>query len=392
MNNKELFAKICDYLKEHHDEMIATWRDFVNTESWSKEPETVNIVAAKIKAEFEKAGMECRLEDMSPNGNALVGIIGKDRPGKPIVFGGHYDTVFPKGTFGDNPFRIEDGKAYGPGALDMKGGITISLYVIKALEHIGWKENPIKIIYAGDEEIGHRGSKCGQLYLDESEGGLFGFNMETGLIDNALCIGRKGSLNANITVNGRESHAGNDFTAGISAIEEMCHKILKIQKLTDLEKGTTVNTGVIKGGTVPNAVPQECSAVVDIRIEDWSEKDRIYAEIEKIVKESTVEGTSATVEFVDGLPIYETTPGVMKFFDHVVDVATDYALPIPTGKRLGGGSDASYITMAGTPVICSFGVRGQWNHTKREYAVVDAMEERAKLIAAVILEKDKFVL
>ena len=202
MNNKELFAKICDYLKEHHDEMIATWRDFVNTESWSKEPETVNIVAAKIKAEFEKAGMECRLEDMSPNGNALVGIIGKDRPGKPIVFGGHYDTVFPKGTFGDNPFRIEDGKAYGPGALDMKGGITISLYVIKALEHIGWKENPIKIIYAGDEEIGHRGSKCGQLYLDESKGGLFGFNMETGLIDNALCIGRKGSLNANITVNG----------------------------------------------------------------------------------------------------------------------------------------------------------------------------------------------
>lgn len=391
-NKKELFNKICLYIDEHEQEMIALWRDWVRCESCSREPQSVSAVAQKIKEEFEKVGLKCQLHDMSPNGPALTGVLGETRPGKPIIFGGHYDTVFPKGSFIDELFKIEDGKAMGPGALDMKGGIIISLYVIKALNHIGFDENPIKIIYSGDEEIGHRGSSCGQLYLDESKGGLFAFNMETGLIDNALCIGRKGSLNAHIMVNGIESHAGNDFTSGVSAIEEMCRKIIKIQALTDLDSGTSVNTGVIKGGTVPNAVPAQCSAVIDIRYEKTAEKDRVIDELKKITAESSLSGTSAVLDIVEGLPVYETTDGVLKFFEYVKKTATDYALPVPTGKRLGGGSDASYITMAGTPVICSFGVRGQWNHTKREYAVVDSMKERVKLISAVILEKDGFSL
>ncbi len=99
--------------------------------------------------------------------------------------------MFAKGTFGANPFRIEDGKAYGPGALDMKGGIVISLYVIKALESIGFNEHPIKVIYVSDEEIGHRNSSGSDLYLKEGEGGICAFNMETGLVDGRLC-GKKG--------------------------------------------------------------------------------------------------------------------------------------------------------------------------------------------------------
>ncbi len=98
------------------------------------------------------------------------------------------DTVFPTGTLGDKPFRIEDDNAYGPGVLDMKGGIIIFLYVIKALNRINYKERPIKIIYSGDEEIGHKNSKGAEIILNEARGGICAFNMETGLVDNHLCL------------------------------------------------------------------------------------------------------------------------------------------------------------------------------------------------------------
>ena len=124
---------IYQYVDEKKDEMVALWKDMVNLESGTREKEKVDRLAERLKVEFEKAGLNCRLVDVGPqNGKTLVGVLGAERSGKPVIFSGHMDTVFSTGTFGDNPFRIEDGKAFGPGVLDMKGGIIIALYVIKA--------------------------------------------------------------------------------------------------------------------------------------------------------------------------------------------------------------------------------------------------------------------
>ena len=243
------------------------------------------------------------------------------------------------------------------------------------------------MIFSGNEEKGHVGSTGDQVFLEEARGCQFAFNMETGLHTGELCVGRKGHLGCHVEVTGIESHAGNDFE---SAIEEAAHKILAIQALTDLEEGTTVNVGVIQGGTVPNAVPGSCRFEVDIRVAKEEGRSRIKRMLPPIVEHCTVPGTSATYAFDGDSPIYETTEKVEAFYDFCCQVAKDHGFPVPGRRVLGGFSDAAYVMLAGTPVICSFGVRGQWNHTKREYALVDTLFQRANYIAAIVLDHEKF--
>ncbi len=243
----------------------------------------------------------------------------------------------------------------------------------------------IKIIFSGDEEIGHKGSQGAEVILEEARGGLCGFNMETGLIDNSICVGRKGRIGYQINVKGVESHAGNDFTSGINAIEEMAHKIINLQKLTELESGTTVSVGTIKGGTVSNSIPSQCDIEVDIRFENIKEMENIKNKVGEVCNKTFLEGTTTEGKILTSMPAYETTADVLKFYVFCNEVSKKYGFDEMKSKRLGGSSDASYITMAGTPVLCSFGVRGQWNHTTKEYALVDSLFDRAKLISTIIM-------
>ena len=386
---EEKLKLVSEYIDAHRDEIIADWKTVVNIESHTPDLEGVRAVAEKFKELFEGAGVDCQIAEtgMCPS---LVGIIGADRPGKPIIFSGHYDTVFKKGTFGDDPFRIEDGRAYGPGCLDMKGGIVIALYVIKALNSIGYEDTPIKIIFSGDEENAHDKSTGGDVIFEAAKGGLFAFNMETGNPRNALVVARKGCLRGYITITGVEAHAGNDFFAGRNAILEAAYKAVEIAKLTDLKTESTMNLGTIQGGTMPNCVAGSCSMVLDMRFWTAAEKDRMVDGVNQIVAKNFVDGTTATVEYKSYMPAFENTEGVRRFYAHVGKVAEKYGFDPIDEMRPGGASDASYITMAGTPVLCSFGVQVEWNHTTREYAIVESLFTRAKFISAVILENKAF--
>lgn len=381
--------EISKFVDENREEIISLWKEIVNIESYTNCKESVNKVAERLKCEFEKEGLDCDLIDVGNNGSTLVGTLGSKRNKKPIIFSGHMDTVFEIGTFGENPFKIMEGKAYGPGVLDMKGGIVISLYVIKALNKIGYKDRPIKIVFSGDEEIGHKDSNGGDIILKEAKGGLCAFNMETGLVDNRLCVGRKGRIGCNIHVKGVETHAGNDFEGGRNAIEEMANKILQIQKLTNLEVGTTASVSIIKGGRVSNSIPEDCSIEVDLRFEKVEEMENVKKRIQEICEDTYIEGTSTHVDFVSEMMPFETTDDVMKFHKFVNTVSKENGFGEINAKRLGGSSDASYLTIANVPTICSFGVKGEWNHTSREYALVDSMFERVKLISTIVLNLDK---
>ncbi|UDN61223.1 M20 family metallopeptidase [Clostridioides sp. ES-W-0016-02] len=382
--------EISKFVDENREEIISLWKEIVNIESYTNCKESVNKLADRLKCEFEKEGLDCDLIDAGNNGSTLIGTLGSNRNKKPIIFSGHMDTVFEIGTFGENPFKIMEGKAYGPGVLDMKGGIVISLYVIKALNKIGYKDRPIKIVFSGDEEIGHKDSNGGDIILKEAKGGLCAFNMETGLVDNSLCVGRKGRIGCNINVKGVETHAGNDFEGGRNAIEEMANKILQIQKLTNLEVGTTASVSIIKGGRVSNSIPEDCSIEVDLRFEKVEEMENVKKRIQEICEDTYIEGTSTYVDFISEMMPFETTEDVMKFHKFVNTVSKENGFGEINSKRLGGSSDASYLTIANVPAICSFGVKGEWNHTSREYALVDSMFERVKLISTIVLNLDKF--
>ncbi len=372
------------YVDSHKDEAIDLWKNLVNHKSYSRDVEHVVQVVEYLKSVLEKDGFVCKVVPMGNNGPSFVATLGPDRPGKPVVFSGHIDTVITDDLYPEEAFTITDGKAYGPGVLDMKGGIAIAVNTARALSSAGYEDRPIKIVLSGDEEISHQGSDSAAFLTEESKGAVCAFNMETSLMDGCLCIGRKGSVDWNMHVDGVEAHAGNDYTKGANAIEEMGHKIVEFRKLVNLEKGTTVSCGVIKGGTVSNAVPKYCEMVVDIRVEQMDELDRVLKSMKEICDTVYVPGTKTVYEEPLQMAPFATDDGVMKLLKFVDEQSQKIGLGPVGGRKLGGASDASCMTRAGVPVLCSCGVKGEWNHTTREYAVVDSLFERSKLYGAVI--------
>ena len=390
----QYYNEINRFIDAHKDEMVEKWKTLVNMEGHYDEKENVERAAGWLKNEFEQEGFQCRIHEvMKERAGILVGVLGSDRPGKPVIFSGHIDTVHHSGSFGkENPFEIRDGKAYGPGVLDMKGGIIISLYVVKALNHLGYNEHPIKILYAGEEESDHIGNDADIFYTEESKGALCAFNMETGHIENRLCVGRKTQYTVRAKVHGLGGHAGNEFTKGKNAVHEAIFKAAELTKLTDLDRGTTVTVSVINSGTNTNttSIPDLSEFAVDIRVFSDEIGKKVLEDVDQIMKKVFVEGTT-TEYYVDlaKLHPFEPNPQIMRLFSLVNQVAADHGFAEFGQIQLGGASDAGALAAAGIPVLCSCGPIGEFNHNVREYAVVDSLFERAKIYALTVTEIDK---
>ncbi len=382
--SQEMLAPVYTYIDGHRDEIIAMWKDFVDTRSDATVKEKADAMAHKLAAELEAIGCQVTLTDVGGrNGLALEAVLGAGRPGKPVLFSGHYDVVPLKGEL---PFYIdEEGKAHGLGVLDMKGGVVLSIWVAKALEAAGYRERPLRFLYVGDEENGHQWGRTKEFLVERGGGAVCAFNLETGLVNNAICTGRKGTGQAEITVQGVAAHSGNNFTEGRSAITELAAKIPDIEALTDLAANTTVAVTTIQGGTVTNSIPPVCSCIVDLRFGSLAERQRVLDALEKICARQTVPDTATRLELREFMAPFDASGGVQELADFVAETSREYGFGEMGNVFLGGGSDAGFIQRAGTPVLCSMGVRGQFNHSDREYALVDSMFQRAKLLAAVIL-------
>lgn len=375
-------AALWQFIDDHKQEIITDWETFVNLPSWGFDPENVNIASAWLRDQFTAAGVPSELVPCPPNGDAVRGITTYPSTRKPLLFAGHLDTAVEKAV----PFRIEDGKAYGPGVLDMKGGIIISLWVVKALLAQGYNYRPIKILFVGDEEIIHQDAETSDLIMMESAGCQYAFNLETGRIDGSLSIGRNGRIGLGVEIEGKASHAGNDFTSGINAIEEAAFKIIELRKLTNQAEGVTVSTNTIKGGSWANTIAGSASFEVDIRFSKAHMRKVLDEQTKTIVETSYVPGTTSRLNYKTVMDAFETNHQVRSFLKFAQQTAEKHGFGPVGGIHLGGSSDASYILLAGVPVLCAIGVVGQWNHTDKEYALVDTMFERAKLILAMIHE------
>lgn len=382
------YDEVCKFIDDHREEMLQDWETFVNLEGHYEEKENVEKAQAWIREKLEQIGFRTWTVESRPDRcSVLLGILGEERTGKPIVFGGHIDTVHPKGSFGkENPFYIEDGKAYGPGVLDMKGGIVLAVYVTRALESLGYKAHPIKFILAGEEEGDHVGTDVDLLYTEESKGALCAFNMETGHITNSLCVGRKTQYTFFGTVHGKGGHAGNEFTKGQNALTEAVYKISEMLKFIDLDKGTTVTPSVMHCGKNTTSIPDLCEFAVDVRIMNGTEGERVREGFDKIMKHSYVPGT--TTEYrLDLAKLHEFAPNekILALYDFINKTAEENGFEKFGKIVLGGASDTGSIARAGIPVLCSCGVIGEFNHNRREYAVVESMFSRAKIYTLAIL-------
>lgn len=386
MNNKK--QKAFQFVDDHCEEMVSLWKEVVSMEGGPHEKQGIDVVAARFKKILDDEGANSHLVEFEKAGSMLIAEIGKNRPKSGVIFMGHMDTARPAGAIVEHPFTIKDGIAYGPGVLDMKGGIVAALYAMKALNSVGYDSRSIKVLLAGDEEVLHANSNAPEIFIDEAKGYAAAFNMETGFVDDGIVVGRKGVARIMLEVKGVSAHAGNDPENGRSAILEIAHKIIAVQNLTDLEKGITFNVGVMQGGTTSTSVPDYAKIFIDVRYKNPDDLPEIIKKVEEVGDKIYIEGTTTNVVFMDGIKPMKTTNGVKQLFEIVKKASEENGFGTPYEKMVGGGSDSAYTILAGVPTVCAMGVKGGRNHSPEEYAIVESLFERAKLLVASVLKLD----
>ncbi len=380
------------YIDGKRDEMINALRELVSLEGTWSEPEELKAVADYVKALFEKSGVSCELITANESTPPVVyGVIGENRKGQPIILSGHYDTVFKKGFLEQHPFRIdEQGHAYGPGVLDMKGGIIISAYIIRALEAVGYQDRPIRICFCGDEEAGPNHSHAAEVIRESAKGCIAAFNMETGRPDNAICTGRKGAAGSSFVVHGKAAHSGNAFEAGRNAVVEAAYKIVALNALTNMETGTHMNVAMVKGGQMPNQIPDRCEVVWMCRFKAADEMEKTLKAVDEIIHTSHVEGTTAEAGGMLGSPVFEENEKNLALCEFINRISEADGYSPVSNFISGGASDAPNLQFHGAVTLCSCGICGEWNHTEREYAIVESLYTRTKLWCDVIRHINEF--
>jgi glutamate carboxypeptidase len=290
------------------------------------------------------------------------------------------DTVHELGTLAQHPLREVDGKLYGPGIVDMKASIAMALAALRLLRtRRAWPARPVTALFTSDEEIGSEHSR--PLIEKLAREAALVLCLEPCLPDGSLKTERKGIGGMTIKTRGRATHAGADHENGHNAIEELAHQIVAAQGLTDYARGTTVNVGVVRGGTRSNVVPDEARAEVDFRVSRPEEAERLA----EWMRTRTPMTRGTTVEVTGGLnrPPMPRDATMIATFKRAQQIAAALGLKIGEGST-GGGSDANFVAPLGVPVLDGLGALGNGAHSEREHIVIASLPERAALLAALL--------
>lgn len=361
-------------------DMKSLLKELVEIESPSSDKAAVDRVGARVAAEARSLGAQVEIVPNAATGNH---VISRFLPANGRTDGGllllcHMDTVFPLGTLESMPYREANGKIFGPGVLDMKAGIVISLAAIQAARERGLTR-PITLLCTSDEETGSYTSR--DLIEGLARESAMTFVLEGAMPDGALKIWRKGVGEFEVHARGRAAHSGGDHQNGRNAIEEMAHQVIAIQKLTDYAKGTTVNVGVILGGTVSNVVPEEARIDVDVRVLQAAEWERLETAMRAL--RPVLEGTSLRVIGHLNRGPMPADERMQANFAKAQAIAASIGMDLRAGGT-GGASDANFVAAIGCPVIDGMGAIGEGYHSEREFIHADSLEQRANLLAALL--------
>ena len=367
-------------------DMKSLLKRLVETESPSHDKAAVDQVGVIVAEEARKLGAQVDVIPSQQTGDHILARFHPSAaaishlPSIPSLLLCHMDTVFPLGTIEKFPYREADGKIRGPGTLDMKAGIVIALAAIEEAAQSGLTR-PILLLCTSDEETGSLTSREHiERLAKESELVLV---LEGGLVDGSLKTWRKGVGEFRVRTQGRAAHSGGDHEKGRNAIEEMAHQVIAIQKLTDYAKQTTLNVGVIRGGTVSNVVPEEASIQVDVRVMQPGEWERLETEMFNL--KPVLDGTSIAVSGSLNRPPLPFDETMKATFEKARSIAAQIGMELKAGGT-GGASDANFVAPLGIPVLDGLGAVGEGYHSDREYIFADSLEERARLVAALLKE------
>lgn len=366
---------------ERTSEIVELLQHLVQIESPSTDKAAVDRLGAFVVDALRQLGAAVVVEEQAAAGNNLYGRWGTSgRDGLLLLC--HMDTVYDLGTLARQPLREADGKLYGPGIIDMKASIAMALVALRMLKaHRRWPPRPVTALFTSDEEIGSEHSR--PLIERLAREAALVLCLEPCLPNGALKTERKGIGGMTIVTRGRATHAGADHEGGRNAIEELAHHILAAQKLTDYDRGTTVNVGVVSGGTRSNVVPDAARAEVDFRVASPAEAERLQRWMQ--TRTPVLEGTQVVVTGGLNRPPMPRDETMIATFKRAQQIAATLGLKLTEGST-GGGSDANFVAPLGVPVLDGLGAQGNGAHSEREHVIIASLPERTALLAALISE------
>ncbi|HEX2618586.1 MAG TPA: M20 family metallopeptidase [Phototrophicaceae bacterium] len=372
------------YFQPRKQEMVDLLTELISYETPTKVKDAVDKLGAFMEAQFRSLGASSvtRLPQTDV-GDFLLAKWNENAPGKPIMFLIHIDTVWDLGTLAERPVTIDaDGKLFGPGAVDMKGGITQVLWTLKGLKELNlMPERPIWVLMTSDEEVGSTYS----IPLLREVGKQIGLTlvMEPGTKEGALKTWRKGLATYRVHVEGRPAHAGNAPEKGINAIIEIAQQALELNKLNDLKNGTSVSVTMIDGGSAGNVIPAKASAFIDTRTLQMSAYELLSDKLMNL--QPFVPGAKVWIEELHSREPMEHNELMVKTFAQCKAIGEKYGVSVREDGS-GGGSDGNITAAMGVPTLDGLGPQGDGLHALEEHVVINSMPTRATLLAGMLID------
>jgi glutamate carboxypeptidase len=378
-------SRINDWLADQRDNMLGLLAEVVNLDSGTYNKAGVDQVGERFAAFFASHHVPVSRQHNDTFGDCFRASVEGRGPGPGILLMGHRDTVFPSGEASRRPFTINGERAYGPGVADMKAGLVMNAFLLAAFNSVGQLSRPLVALFTADEEIGSPSSRA--LIEAEARQARFVLNSEPGRVSGNVVSERSGGVFLQVDVRGRAAHSGANFRDGISAIEELAHKILALHALTDFDRGTTVNVGLVRGGQSVNTTAPQAEGQIDLRYRLPIDRERAMAAMERIVGECRVPGASASMSIIgEFLPLLPSASGDLL---RVYRAAAEDVGLILEGERTGGCADSGFPASIGVPTLCGLGPVGGKAHSPDEYIEVDSIIPRTQAAALTIARLDR---
>jgi len=359
-------------------------RKLVLVESPSDNKAAVDAVVAIAADSARSLGGRIKLHRQRQHGNVLEVRFGPRAKGnsngqKPVMLLGHLDTVWPIGTLRRMPYRIADGRIWGPGTLDMKIGVAMALTAVEILAEAELLNRELVLLLNSDEEIGSPISRPITENLARDCEAVFVLEPAQGL---AYKTARKGTGNWRIDIRGVGAHAGVDFEKGASALRELGRVIESVSDWTDLKRGLTVSIGVAGGGSKTNVIPAEAFAEVDVRIAKIADGPRIERKFASL--KAGDKRCSLVISGGINRPPMERTRGTVKLFERAQVLAKELGIDLKEAST-GGASDGNFTSALGVPTLDGMGAVGEGAHASHESILIEHLAPRTALLAGMLV-------
>jgi glutamate carboxypeptidase len=368
--------------------VVKTLERLVNIETGTGDADGLSAMASFLEGELKALGASVR---RSPAAGKAVGdnLVGEfaGKGGKRLLLMAHMDTVYVRGTLAKAPFRIEGPRAFGPGIADDKGGVAVILHTLRVLKARGFEGyGRLTVMFNTDEERGSFGSRDLIRALAKEHDYVLSFEPTLALKEN-LVLGTAGIVYYKVRVKGLAAHAGANPEQGVNALVEAADIVLRTMDLDDKSRDLRFNWTIGKSGEVSNIVPDEASLEANIRYARKEDLDGLLKTLEARIAKKRLPNSEIAINVEYGRPAFEAGAAGKALVDKAVAIYKETGAELSVVARTGGGTDAAYASLDGTPVIESLGLPGFGYHSNlAEYVLIDAIPRRLYLAARMIMD------